>query len=622
MACFFGEDTLTLYLYSVSLFNRKIRLTNTRKLMFYYLLRILFLFCVLVIAACTRDRQVDKFIDYAQQSLCTQPDSALYVLNGLDKKKTCWPKSQRMRYELVYAQAQNKAFIPFTTDSIVLELADYYNHHGSINERMIANYMVGCAYRDLEDASLALKYLNIAADVAEENNEGCDLKVLMGVHSQMGALYQNVSAFENECLEDQKAEKLAWQIGDTLSAIHLRWARAVSLYDHGSKLQAINLLDSIELFQRYHKLEEEPYVLYPMKISYSILIRDDRNAAKLLQEYEEKMHISQSFSEDEITFISYLRMKGDYLVMTQSPDSAIQLYQRLLRIIPNQYLLNDEQIGLKRDACCGLSKSYIQKHQMDSAMIYAELYCSLGDSLVFQNAAEALIRVQSLYNYSRIQEQALKSEHDAYFMRLSMVVLTFVVLVLVLVVWIKYKSWLKKERSRLTEANKEYQLLLQEMDKSTKELRLFKKDSERFRRQKEDEIQKLHSALAMYRDNEVDIELWDKERSIIDCEIAHHLHSLSARGKMATQSELDSLSNVARDAFPHFFDRISQEAIGLSAQEVLVCVFIRFRFIPSEIVILTGYSSQRVTNIKASVNKKLFGKTGAKTLEACLLSMK
>ena len=48
----------------------------------------------------------------------------------------------------------------------------------------------------------------------------------------------------------------------------------------------------------------------------------------------------------------------------------------------------------------------------------------------------------------------------------------------------------------------------------------------------------------------------------------------------------------------------------------------RFQFIPSEIAVLTDHSSQRITNLKSTINKKLFGKQGAKTLEMHLLALK
>ncbi len=87
---------------------------------------ILFLFTTLF-TGCAHDERAEKAIAEAKQLLDAQPDSALSILDGIKKRKAEWPKSQRMQYELVYAQAQNKALVDFTTDSIVLEVAKYYD---------------------------------------------------------------------------------------------------------------------------------------------------------------------------------------------------------------------------------------------------------------------------------------------------------------------------------------------------------------------------------------------------------------------------------------------------------------------------------------------------------------
>ena len=165
-----------------------------------------------IFSACGPDKHVDSIIAEAQQLLDSNPDSALIVLDDIRENKTDWPRSQQMCYELVYTQAQNKAYVNFTTDSIVLSLVDYYNRHGNANEQMMANYMAGCAYRDLEDALSALKYLNLAVDAVNEKDEDCDLNTLMRVYSQMGGLYQRVAAFENERIADSNAERLAWRL--------------------------------------------------------------------------------------------------------------------------------------------------------------------------------------------------------------------------------------------------------------------------------------------------------------------------------------------------------------------------------------------------------------------------
>ena len=575
-----------------------------------------------ILSACRPDKHADSIIAEAQQILDSNPDSALVVLDDIKENKTDWPRSQQMRYELVYAQAQNKAFVNFTTDSIVLSLVDYYGRHGNANEQMMANYMAGCAYRDLEDALLALKYLNRAVDAVDENDEDCDLSTLMRVYSQMGRLYQRVAAFENDRMANSHAERLAWQIGDTLSTLRLRWARACSLFEEKKQLQAIMILDSIDAFIQDNKLQESPILIYPMKTDYYLEIKDIKRAEALLREYEHKSGILTESIDAIVYDIAHFHRKGQYYNLVQNPDSAIQMFNKLLYLIGKRPLYASERQGLMEVSYRGLTEAYSLKHQADSVMKYANFYCLLNDSLTQENSSEHLLRLQSLYNYTKIQEQAIKAEQKASHLRVTMIMLVVIGTVIAIIALSFYQKRLKKERQKQIDTNKKYQVLLYDMEKSAEELSLLKTDSDRYQKEKEYEIQKLQTALARYQDNEQNVRQWSDERTIFACDIAKHLHSLSAHAQKATPNELNCLLDTAQNTFPTFYANITDASKGLSHTEIIICVLIRFRFIPSEISLLLGLSSQRITNLKSSINQKMFGTQGAKTLDSHLMSLK
>ena len=574
-----------------------------------------------ILFSCT-DKHADSIITKAEQLLNTKPDSALAVLDDIRESKEDWPRSQQMRYELVYAQAQNKAYVNFTTDSIVLSLVDYYGRHGNANEQMMANYMAGCAYRDLEDALSALKYLNLAVDAVDESDEDCDLSTLMRVYSQMGGLYQRVAAFESERIADSHAERLAWQICDTLSALRLMRLRASTLYDAHQPLQSLMILDSIIQFCNKHGLPEQTKIIYPMRIKYHIETNNALSADSLLREYEQKMNIQPLTPDEKIIDITHFYRKGLYYNLIEQPDSAIMMFQKLIRLINIRSLYTVGKYDLREGAFKGLSEAYSYKHQADSVIKYANLYCQWNDSSIRARASEHLLRFQSLYNYTKIQEQALNAEQKASRLRVIIILLVFFATTIVIVAWSIYQKRLKKERQKQIATNKEYQLLLHELEKSADELLLVKTDSERFQREKESEIQKLQTALAMYQDNEQSVEQWSDERAIFACDIAKRLHSLSSHAQKATPNELNCLLVTAQNAFPKFYANITDASKGLSHTEIIISILIRFRFIPSEISLLLGLSSQRITNLKSSVNQKLFGTQGAKTLDSHLMSLK
>ena len=548
------------------------------------------------------------------------PDTVLTMLDRMDFN--AMSKFERMHAELLRGKVMNKAYVNFTTDSVMLEVVDWYERHGNGNQKMLAYYILGCAYRDLEDAPSALKYLNLAVDAVDEKDGDCDLHTLMRVYSQMGGLYQRVAAFESERIADSHAERLAWQICDTLSALRLMRLRASTLYDAHQPLQSLMILDSIIQFCNKHGLPEQTKIIYPMRIKYHIETNNALSADSLLREYEQKMNIQPLTPDEKIIDITHFYRKGLYYNLIEQPDSAIMMFQKLIRLINIRSLYTVGKYDLREGAFKGLSEAYSYKHQADSVIKYANLYCQWNDSSIRARASEHLLRFQSLYNYTKIQEQALNAEQKASRLRVIIILLVFFATTIVIVAWSIYQKRLKKERQKQIATNKEYQLLLHELEKSAEELLLVKTDSERFQREKESEIQKLQTALAMYQDNEQSVEQWSDERAIFACDIAKRLHSLSSHAQKATPNELNCLLVTAQNAFPKFYANITDASKGLSHTEIVISILIRFRFIPSEISLLLGLSSQRITNLKSSVNQKLFGTQGAKTLDSHLMSLK
>ena len=548
------------------------------------------------------------------------PDTVLTMLDCMDFNTMS--KSERMHAELLRGKAMNKAYVNFTTDSVMLEVVDWYERHGNANQKMLAYYILGCAYRDLEDALSALKYLNLAVDAVDESDEDCDLNTLMRVYSQMGGLYQRVAAFENERIADMHAERLAWQIGDTISALRLMWLQACCLFDSRNQSEAIMILDSIAQFTEKNGIQEDPDLIYPIKTDYYLERKDIKCAEILLREYEYKTGILTE-SLDTLNYdMAHFYLKGKYYNIAQKPDSAIQMFNKLSHLIELRPLYTSQRHGLKEVSYQGLTKAYSLKHQPDSVIKYANLYCQWNDSSTRAKSSEYLLRYQSLYNYAKVQEQAQKAEQKASRLRVIIILLVVFATTIVIVAWLIYQKRLKKERQKQIETNKGYQLLLHELEKSADELLLIKTDSERFQREKESEIQKLQTALAMYQDNEQSVEQWSDERAIFACDIAKRLHSLSSHAQKATPNELNCLLVTAQNAFPKFYANITDASKGLSHTEIIISILIRFQFIPSEISLLLGLSSQRITNLKSSVNQKLFGTQGAKTLDSHLMSLK
>ena len=93
------------------------------------------LLILLILASCAGNRKYDDLMQRADSIMNVNDDSARVAIRMLDGIKPQLPEfsqSQKMRYELLRHKAMNKACITFTSDSVMKEVVDYYDHHGSV----------------------------------------------------------------------------------------------------------------------------------------------------------------------------------------------------------------------------------------------------------------------------------------------------------------------------------------------------------------------------------------------------------------------------------------------------------------------------------------------------------
>ena len=575
---------------------------------------LLLLLLLLFPTSCKEDKRVAEVTDAAEGLLETRADSALTLLDGIAGEMPSFSKKQRMRYRLIYAEAQNKAFVPVTHDSTLLEVAAYYRKHGTDNDLMRAYYMVGCAYRDKGDAPTALKYFRMAAEAADMTDADCDVNTLLRIHSQMGSLFNNVCAFKDERHEYDVAESLAWATRDTVSALRIMWMKATSLHVQERYDASVALIDSMRALEKRFGLPECVECNYPMRIDACLLAGDTAGAATLLREYEGRLHIGPLSPDADIANPSYHYHKGRYYLLAARSDSAIVQFKRLLS--------RSAQYEFRELAYKGLQEAYSQTHQADSAVKYAALYAEANDSTTRHRSSEVLLRMQSLYNYTQAQEQAAQAEQKTFRLKVLFCAMLVVLLCAAAGSWRLYRRHMRKIHQKQTATSAAYLSLIQRLKDNVSQLQQLKTDTDGFLKTKQEEVASLRKALLMYQTDALDVEQWSTEREILDSQIAGHLHALAARGRRATADETDRLCVFAQTAFPAFHKFITDEAKHLSPREITVCTLIRFQFISSEIGVLSGLTPQQVTNIKAAVNRKLFNAAGAKTLMSRLSRLK
>ena len=126
---------------------------------------IIIVLCVFL--ACGGNRQQEDTLMRARAVMNEHPDSAIAILDSLYCNEAEMDNHFRMQVLLHRTEAQNKLFTRFPSDSILKELVDYFDHHGTRNERMLAHYLLGCVLSDLGNSPEALQAFYDAIERAD-----------------------------------------------------------------------------------------------------------------------------------------------------------------------------------------------------------------------------------------------------------------------------------------------------------------------------------------------------------------------------------------------------------------------------------------------------------------------
>ena len=164
--------------------------------------------------------QVESRLELIDSLTATRPDSALLGLESMRDE----PMSRRERifFELLHGKATVLARLPYTADSVMRQVVDYYDLHGDIARQAEARYLLACAFFDSNQPSHAMRQLKHLSLISDTNTSPSHLTLMRDAHTMLARLYEGHSAWDEAWGEDSLAEQLALSCHDTLHAIGCR----------------------------------------------------------------------------------------------------------------------------------------------------------------------------------------------------------------------------------------------------------------------------------------------------------------------------------------------------------------------------------------------------------------
>ena len=535
---------------------------------------ILLLSVVLSLCACG-DRTAQRMLDRAENVINETPSEAIAVLDSIGEDGLS--RSQRMRRLLLLTNAQNKCDTVFRSDSIQRLLVDYYESHGTANERMLAHYLLGRAYYDMGEMPMSLNAYQLA--LADTTRNGHDYYQLSRIYSQMANIYyhQHLINDQIECIN--LSVKSALLAKDTVGAIYSYLQKANSFDVLGMSDSVITICENVNSFFRERGMKRQSAQVLSLLALHYIKKGMLEKAKRCFDVYEEESGFFDDNHNIEGNRVVYYSILGNYFLTKEKYDSAEFFFRKELR--------EGKDFNNQNAASRGLALLFQKTHRPDSAAKYALYSYEMNDSVYAHMATEEVERMKAMYDYSYHKRLAEQKENEAYKNRNAAIFFGMLFLLCLLAVYIIVQHIKRYKR----EADERERLLL-------------------FR------LAELENQLTIK-------EIKDVEKELFDSPLINTFRMMAKSStEKPTREEWNQLRSLLRDKLPSFWNKLQECKPPLRMEEVDVCLLIRLQFKAKEIANLTGMSPQSISNIRRRLLPRVFHQSEGGSKEFDRLIMK
>ena len=544
--------------------------------------------------------RADNLMELSQDSA----RSALAILDSIRPDLSKMGKSTQMRYQLVYAKGMNKGYVDFTTDSLMKEIVDYYDNHGTCQQQMLAHYLLGCVYRDLGDSPASLSCYNDAVEKVDTTSSDCDYKLLTRVYEQQGALFLSQSMPQNALSAYQKAEKYAWIAKDTLSAV-LSYEHLGNIYEYmGNMNKVIEVYENASRRYRQYGYPVQAARALGGAIQALILTKQYAKAKKYMDVFEaESGYFQKDSCYSYINYSHYYYLKGLYCLESHS-DSAKYWFTKCQEFAKTN--------NNKSFSAYAWYLYYIKHQQMDSVAKYSEQAFAYNDSANLDMERDLMQKMQAIYDYDRWKNVAHNEEIKATRANLTLLVSILVSVSVIIIGILTFLVYRKKRKLELQEKEEQENLIRQQIYDTKQELELLRTVNDRkiadVIKEKEQTINKLKEDLKDIRDKYSNSSLSDVDILLKESSIYKRIKYLELHPK-ATMRENDwiELEETIEQLIPSFIPLLKNR---LNVIAYRICLLVKLEISTSSIAILLGLSSSAISKYRKVMLEKLCGRSG------------
>lgn len=572
---------------------------------------IVFIFILFAFLSCTEKRDYRDALSRARAVMYHDADSALAILDSLGDHQSEFGSHFQKQYQLQLAAAEMKAGAVFTTDSLTKELVDYFEANGDDEESALAYYMYGCSLIDLGQSPEGLQAYYTALSKVDTTKTDCNFELLKNIYGQMCLVFHNQNLPQDEI----------WALNHYVENVKKTSTEKdylLAKYELVSPYILLNDIDSVfyvslgvyEDLKRIGDKQSAARVLCPT--IYYYMERGEMEKASWAKEIFEK---ESGWYDENGNIVSgregYYYVKGFYDLSVNRLDSAEQLFRKAIRY------------GYLSEGYRGLLNVYRKRHDVDSVFHFSLLYEAAQDTLHNQLRTNSIHQMSALYNYNRSQKEAEQERETSRKLKMRSTfigVISFLVVVLLLWLYIRYKN---KKKQEILKLSKKLESAISARSEISAELQMLKSKNYEgviaAKEAKEAELTEIIKRLQLENDQ---TEHTDATETFVNSPIAQLFikkSNLKTEKPNPSDGEWSLLIRQFSKSFPDLYKSFS-EGTPLSQLQQQVCVLIILGMSDSSIRIMLGNSKSVLSDAKSDANERLFGQKGARTLKSNLFN--
>lgn len=502
----------------------------------------------------------------------------------------------RMRAGLDSINERNRNDQPFTV-SDVRPYVQFFDDHGTPNDRLLAHYLLGLAYYDHGEAPMALECYQDAADCADTTDADCDYAQLARVYGQMAQVFYEQGLYRQQLDYEKQSVKYAWRGKDTLLALR----------NHEQEFLAykgLGIMDSVIMVIE-HVAKEYIALGYPSDAAITlggiirplIVMGDYKKAHYYMNMYEAKSGLFDSQGNIESGREIYYKTKGLFFLHTNNLDSAEYYFRKEMH--------DGKDYGNQNSAANGLALLYQKLQRPDSSAKYAIYAYAMLDSVYAQKATKEVERMQAMYDYTRHQKIA-QQEKEIASAEKSKRQFTIALLLLFVIVASRIIYTMSEEKKK---KQAQYLRNLEELEQTQTEVLQLRAHAEEY----EELIAKKERLL-----EEQNLRLQEqRKKSLLDHAATDKLIKESdiyqillkkQFGQALTVQELRDCRKLALEVLPELNTLLLSKQYKINVKDYNVCMLFRFGFRSKEVSNMLDITQGRVSQICSKLLRDVFNK--------------